>query len=207
MITKLTGEIARVDLDALNLAVDAFEYQVLIPEFVRRQLQGQLGDRVSLYTLQYLEGNPNQGRLVPRLIGFLSEVEREFFELFCSVDGVGVRKALRAMVHETEESRLGACQLGHDTGKGEDSRSMLGGGAPFHELPQVATAPRDPEIDKPAMDAAHRAERAEEEAHQLKRDLESARREVLEQRRRRDRDTDRGSWPVFLLDDAFRIRI
>lgn len=98
MITKLTGQIVRVDVDALNLAVDAFEYQVLIPEFVRLQLQGRLGDAVSLYTVQYLEGNPNQGRLVPRLVGFLSEVEREFFELFCSVDGVGVRKALRAMV-------------------------------------------------------------------------------------------------------------
>ena len=24
-----------------------------------------------------------QGRMTPRLIGFLSEVEREFFELFC----------------------------------------------------------------------------------------------------------------------------
>ena len=44
-----------------------------------------------------------QGRLTPRLIGFLSEAEREFFELFCSVDGVGVRKALRAMVRPVRE--------------------------------------------------------------------------------------------------------
>jgi Holliday junction DNA helicase RuvA len=33
----------------------------------------------------------------------LSEVEREFFELFCSVDGVGVKKALRAMVRPVRE--------------------------------------------------------------------------------------------------------
>ncbi len=44
-----------------------------------------------------------QGRMTPRLIGFLSEVEREFFELFCSVDGVGVKKALRAMVRPVKE--------------------------------------------------------------------------------------------------------
>ena len=44
-----------------------------------------------------------QGRLTPRLIGFLTEVEREFFELFCSVDGVGVKKALRAMVRPVRE--------------------------------------------------------------------------------------------------------
>jgi Holliday junction DNA helicase RuvA len=98
VITKLTGQIVRVNTDALTIAVDAFEYQVLIPEFVRCQLQSQLGKTISLHTLQYLDGNPTQGRLVPRLLGFLNEVEREFFELFCSVDGVGVRKALRAMV-------------------------------------------------------------------------------------------------------------
>jgi Holliday junction DNA helicase RuvA len=98
LITKLTGEIVRVDADALNLAIDAVEYQVLIPEFVRRELQHRVGQRVSLHTLQYLDGNPTQGRMTPRLVGFLNEVEREFFELFCSVDGVGVRKALRAMI-------------------------------------------------------------------------------------------------------------
>jgi Holliday junction DNA helicase RuvA len=98
VITKITGQIVRVDADALTVAVDAFEYQVLIPEFVRCQLQNRIGETISLYTLQYLDGNPAQGRLVPRLVGFLNEVEREFFELFCSVDGVGVRKALRAMV-------------------------------------------------------------------------------------------------------------
>lgn len=98
LITKLTGELVRVDVDALTVAVDAWEYQVLIPEFVRRQLQNRLGERISLHTIQYLEGNPTQGRLIPRIVGFLNEIEREFFELFCSVDGVGVRKALRAMV-------------------------------------------------------------------------------------------------------------
>ena len=40
---------------------------------------------------------------MPRLVGFLSEVEREFFELFCSVDGVGVRKALRSMVRPVQD--------------------------------------------------------------------------------------------------------
>ena len=42
-------------------------------------------------------------RLVPRLVGFLSAIDREFFDVFCSVDGVGVRKALRAMVLPVRE--------------------------------------------------------------------------------------------------------
>src|SRR5262245_41668642 len=43
------------------------------------------------------------GRMVPRLVGFLTPIDREFFEIFCSVDGVGVRKALRAMAQPVRE--------------------------------------------------------------------------------------------------------
>ena len=103
MITKITGQLVALHADVALLRVGAFEYQVLIPEFTRRQLQGELNREVSLHTIEYLEGNPMQGRLVPRMIGFTSEAEREFFDLFCSVDGVGVKKALRAMVRPVKE--------------------------------------------------------------------------------------------------------
>lgn len=103
MITKITGQLVALHGDTLTLKIDAFEYEVLIPEFNRRQLQGEVGQTVTLHTIEYLEGNPMQGRMTPRLIGFLSEIEREFFELFCSVDGVGVKKALRAMVRPVRE--------------------------------------------------------------------------------------------------------
>ncbi|MEN6448937.1 MAG: Holliday junction branch migration protein RuvA [Thermoguttaceae bacterium] len=103
MITKITGQLAALHGDTLSLKIDAFEYEVLIPEFTRRQLQGQIGQTVTLHTIEYLEGNPMQGRMTPRLVGFLSEVEREFFELFCQVDGVGAKKALRAMIRPVKE--------------------------------------------------------------------------------------------------------
>jgi Holliday junction DNA helicase RuvA len=103
VITKITGRLLHVSDDIARLAIGAFEYEVLIPEFTRRQLQLRLDQEVSLQTIDYLEGNPMQGRLTPRLVGFLSEVEREFFELFCSVDGVGVKKALRAMVRPVRD--------------------------------------------------------------------------------------------------------
>jgi Holliday junction DNA helicase RuvA len=103
MITRISGKLLSVQDDQVTLAVAPFEYEVLIAEFSRRQLQHRLGEEISLHTIDYLEGNPQHGRLTPRLIGFLSEVEREFFELFCSVDGIGVRKALRAMVRPVKE--------------------------------------------------------------------------------------------------------
>jgi Holliday junction DNA helicase RuvA len=103
LITKITGQLIAIEENTLALRVGSFEYEVLIPEFTRRQLQSQMNQEVSLHTIEYLEGNPMQGRMTPRLVGFLSEIEREFFELFCSVDGVGVKKALRAMVRPVRE--------------------------------------------------------------------------------------------------------
>ncbi|MGD0899155.1 MAG: Holliday junction branch migration protein RuvA [Thermoguttaceae bacterium] len=103
MITKISGQLVELGENSLALGVQGFEYEVLIPEFTRRHLQPHVGTQVSLFTIEYLEGNPMQGRMTPRLIGFLSEVEREFFELFCSVDGVGVRKALRAMTRPVKD--------------------------------------------------------------------------------------------------------
>ena len=103
MITKITGIPVSVAGDTLTLTVGAFDYEILIPEFARRNLQDKLHREVSLHTIQYLEGNAMQGRLIPRLVGFLSPIEREFFELICEVDGVGVKKALRAMVRPVQE--------------------------------------------------------------------------------------------------------
>src|SRR5271155_1991094 len=103
MITRITGLVNRVLDEDLRLQVGAFEYQVLVPEFVRRQVQGQVGQELTLHTSDYLDGNPMQGRVVPRLIGFLNEVELEFFELFCTVDKVGTRKAMKALIRPIRE--------------------------------------------------------------------------------------------------------
>jgi Holliday junction DNA helicase RuvA len=103
MITKITGVLNRVLDEEVRLQVGPLEYQVLVPEFVRRQLQTRSGQEVTLHTSEYLDGNPMQGRVVPRLLGFLSEGELEFFELFCTVDKVGTRKAIKALVRPVRE--------------------------------------------------------------------------------------------------------
>lgn len=104
MITKISGLLVALDEDSATLEVPPFEYEVLVPDYVRRQLQSKVGSSVKMHTIDFLEGNAAQGgRLTPRLIGFLTEPERQFFELFCSVDGVGVKKALRAMVRPVKE--------------------------------------------------------------------------------------------------------
>ena len=103
MITKISGNLLNLGDDWATLGVEAFEYQVFIAEFTHRQLQAEVGRPVSLHTIYYHDGDPSRGRVMPRLVGFLSEVEREFFEMFCSVDGVGAKKALRAMVRPVQD--------------------------------------------------------------------------------------------------------
>jgi Holliday junction DNA helicase RuvA len=103
MITKITGLLTRVLDDEVRLQVGALEYAVQVPEFVRRAVQGRIGHEITLHTSHYFDGNPMQGRVVPRLVGFPSEAELDFFDLFCTVDKVGTKKALKAMVRPVKE--------------------------------------------------------------------------------------------------------
>ena len=66
-------------------------------------MQTRVGQEITLHTSHYLDGNPMQGRVVPRLIGFATEAELDFFDLFCTVDKVGTRKAIKALVRPVKE--------------------------------------------------------------------------------------------------------
>lgn len=103
MITRITGRLSQLTADAAIVAAGAFEYEVNVPEFVRRHLQASLNQEISLLTIEYLDGNPAHGKLIPRMIGFMNVAEREFFDSICSVDGVGMKKALRAMVRPVRD--------------------------------------------------------------------------------------------------------
>jgi Holliday junction DNA helicase RuvA len=99
----MTGTLNRVLDDEARLQVGPFEYQVLIPEFVRRQVQTKTGSEVTFHTLEYIEGGANASKMIPRRVGFLSEMELDFFELFCTVDKIGSKKALKAMGRPIKE--------------------------------------------------------------------------------------------------------
>lgn len=103
MITKLTGTLVRVLDDEIRVEVGPFEYQVLVPESVRRQLQLRAGSEVTLHITEYFEGNSGGSRFVPRKLGFNTAAELEFFELFCTVDKIGVKKALKALCRSVRE--------------------------------------------------------------------------------------------------------
>jgi Holliday junction DNA helicase RuvA len=103
MITRITGLLNRVLEEEVRLQVGPLEYQVLVPEFIRRTVQNRIGKELTFHTVHYFDGDPSRGKVVPRLIGFLTEAEMEFFQLFCTVDNVGTKKALKAMVRPIKE--------------------------------------------------------------------------------------------------------
>lgn len=102
MITRLTAQLESISLGAIPVATlhtnPDFAIEVLIPQYLARTLEARINDRVTLHTRVDLEAQGQGSSFTPRVIGFGSPVERDFFEVFTSVKGIGTKKALRALV-------------------------------------------------------------------------------------------------------------
>ncbi len=98
MIALIEGTLERIDDDGLALVrCGPIGYHVMTPAADHHRLSQMQGHPITFHTLQYFD-TPNQGStFVPRLVGFLSNADRAFFELFTTVKGIGNRKALRAL--------------------------------------------------------------------------------------------------------------
>lgn len=101
MIARIRGSVSEVRPGSVLLDVDDLTYEVLVPAVSVPELQTRLGQRVTLFTLEYIEGNTGFGNLVPRLVGFTTEAERDFFLVFIKVPGIGIAKGLRTMTVPT----------------------------------------------------------------------------------------------------------
>lgn len=97
MISALTGQLRLVHDGLVQLQVGPVLYELLIPAADSSQLQLSLNQEITLHTILYLEGDPTRGNLEPRLIGFLRQPDRSFFNLFTMVKGIGPKTALRAL--------------------------------------------------------------------------------------------------------------
>ncbi|HTY45630.1 MAG TPA: Holliday junction branch migration protein RuvA [Patescibacteria group bacterium] len=97
MIAKICGKITEKGNHHILLDVGGISYQVLIPPAVMQRLDESVAadGLVQLITYHYHHLEPS--RSTPVLIGFLNEIEKEFFEVFITVSGIGPRAALRAL--------------------------------------------------------------------------------------------------------------
>jgi len=104
MIARISGRLEEVRGGAALIDTGGgLWYEVMAPACDVERLMRRVGQEVVLHTIHHLEGDPSRGSLVPRLIGFLSEADREFFKIFTTVKGIGARKALRALCRPVAE--------------------------------------------------------------------------------------------------------
>ncbi len=97
MIARISGRVIEKGINYLIIDVGGICYQVFIPAAVMQRLDenGISGGSANLITYHYHQIEPS--RATPVLIGFLNEIEKEFFEIFITVSGIGPRAALKAI--------------------------------------------------------------------------------------------------------------
>jgi Holliday junction DNA helicase RuvA len=98
MISQIEGNIRRLLENRVELDVGGLTYEIMLPSRAYEQLRGHdPKEKIRLYTFHYLEGGMTS-LPVPRLVGFINELDREFFQLLRTVKNVGVKTALASMI-------------------------------------------------------------------------------------------------------------
>ena len=97
MIARIEGKLVKLDTGSCLVQVGAVGYEVMLPSYCVSALSEKIGSDIALCTMEYYEGTPGGGNLIPRMVGFLNAGERDFFAKFISVKGIGIKKGLRAL--------------------------------------------------------------------------------------------------------------
>jgi Holliday junction DNA helicase RuvA len=121
MISRLRGILREVRDQQVLLDVGGVCYEVLVPSSILRELPGRVDADGLLELVTFHYQQLEVGRGLPVLIGFLNEVEREFFLRFISVSGVGPRAALKALAQP-----IGVIAQAIDEGDASLLRSLPG---------------------------------------------------------------------------------
>lgn len=96
MIARICGKVMEKGANYLIVDVSGISYEVLIPACVMQRLEQNLNnDMINLITYHYFQVEPSKS--TPILVGFLNDIEKEFFEIFITVSGIGPRAALKAL--------------------------------------------------------------------------------------------------------------
>jgi len=109
LISEITGEVLydRIRRNSLLVRSGALCYEVFVPSGIASRLrhapESERRNPLTLYTIYYIDGGLGGGHLTPKLVGFLDPLDREFFEAFTTVPGVGFMKALKCLVQPLNE--------------------------------------------------------------------------------------------------------
>ena len=97
MISEINGKLKKRKESSVILDVNGICYEVMIPPAVMKNLDTAKGDEptINLKVYHYYQMDPSKA--IPVLVGFLNEIEKDFFEQFITVSGVGPKAACRAL--------------------------------------------------------------------------------------------------------------
>lgn len=97
MISRIAGKLVEKKEQSLILDVNGLFYEVIVPSSVLQRIDDTKDNNgnVHLITYYYIQISPASG--FPILIGFINEIERDFFKAFIKVSGIGPRAAVRAL--------------------------------------------------------------------------------------------------------------
>jgi len=97
MIAQIYGKLIGMEETTCLIDIGGLCYEIMLPGYAISKLSSKIGSDVTLCTMEYLEGTPGKGNLTPRMVGFLTPSEREFFKRYTSVKGLGVKKGLKSL--------------------------------------------------------------------------------------------------------------
>ncbi len=107
MITRIAGKIIGVYDDGVEIQTPCgLVYFVAVSP--ASQASFSEGDDVELFTYHYIQNEPSKA--VEFLIGFLTKVELEFFELFITVGGIGPKAAVKSFSMPVWEIARAICE-------------------------------------------------------------------------------------------------
>lgn len=97
MISHISGKIKKRKASSVIVDVNGLSYEVMIPSIVMKTIDNAkaVDGTIDLVTYHYFQMDPSKA--IPVLIGFVNEIEKEFFEQFITVSGVGPKAACRAL--------------------------------------------------------------------------------------------------------------
>ena len=97
MIAKIKGKVIEESDASVVIDLNGISYEVFLPGAVKESINLEInsGQEIELETYHYFQ--MAQSSAVPILIGFKNQIEREFFEKFISVSGVGPKAACKAL--------------------------------------------------------------------------------------------------------------
>jgi Holliday junction DNA helicase RuvA len=97
MIARIAGKLIEKKDQSILVDVGGLIYEIVVSASVLQRVEETLdaNGNIHLITYHYFQISPSSG--LPILVGFINEVERDFFQQFIKVSGIGPRAAVKAL--------------------------------------------------------------------------------------------------------------